>query len=622
MLDLLMPRPRASVDTYGGAWYSNRVKSLAGVTVDEEIALTYAALWCAARVICEAESSLAFPVYERDPDNVDRREAYEHPVYDLLSRSPNALMAAMPFRYGRTQHQFCFGNGFAEIERDSLNRPVALWPIHPGRVKAPVAGDTTETGQPVAPEDYLVRNNNGGYVRIEAQDMLHVPGCFPEDGRWGKGVVAYHREHIGAGLGADRVAATQFGSGNVPRVLIRDSRLSNKDQRREFRREWKEIHGSPDSAEVAIVWGADASVTPLSFSSQDSQFLESRRFSKEEIATIARVPLHMLKARGNDARNNVEQLGIEFVVYDLILWLRGWEGECNLKLFRPQDKGRYFAQHRTEGLIRGDMQARYGVYKTALMIGLLSVNECRRFENLPGIGPDGDQYFCPLNLTTLKAMRAGKVPPSTGGRGLGSDQSGSPAGDDKPDLLEAESRGNGRVAGHLRAIEQSMRAEHRAAMLPVPPTGQQTAAAPVTPVAPAAVRDAGPGPEAARGVALSTLAWLLRKEAAEVQRHLKRPDFPDWLTDHAAAHEAFAAQALAPVCELLQALGASAPAGLRAAELAAESRRILLDAYDTATPAQVQVMLADWPTTRATAIADRWCCAPAGNPDDNAEGDK
>jgi HK97 family phage portal protein len=463
MLDLLMPKPRAAIDSGTGIWYSNRVKSLAGVVVDSEIALTYAALWCAFRVICEAESTLDLPTYERGADG-DRREAPEQPSYDLLNSAPNVLMGAMPFRYGVTLGQVGVGNGFADIERDELNRPMALWPIHPGRVKAPWPGATDERGRPVPPQDYLVRNDDGTYVHVEAQDMLHVPGCFPEDGRWGKGCVTYHREQIGAALGADRVSAVQFGAGNVPRVGVIDPRLKDKEQRREFRREWKEIHGSPDSGEIAILTHPEAKIIPLSINSRDAQFLEGRKFSKEEIATICRVPLHMLKTRSGEPRANVEQMGIEFVIYDLLPWLRAWEAQANLKLFRRADRGRFFVAHRVERLIRGDMQARYNAYKTAIMAGFMTVNEARRLENLPGIGPDGDQYLVPMNMTTLKAMRQGKPPPGqpTGGRGIGSDQSGQP-GDGGGDT---EARGP--AAGQLQALAGSMRAGHRGAMLPAP----------------------------------------------------------------------------------------------------------------------------------------------------------
>jgi hypothetical protein len=41
----------------------------------------------------------------------------------------------------------------------------------------------------------------------------------------------------------------------------------------------------------------------------------------------------------------------------------------------------------------------------------MTVNEVRELENLNPIGPEGDQHFVPLNMTTLEDMSAEPEPP-------------------------------------------------------------------------------------------------------------------------------------------------------------------------------------------------------------------
>src|SRR6185369_13599955 len=138
--------------TFAGPWYSNRSKTRAGVMVDEELALTYGAVWAATRILSEGVSDRDLITYQRDyvdeenGQRENRREAIGTAVYELLRHFPNPQMGSTTFRGGRVMHQVNMGNAFAEIERknpiDPWSEPVALWPIHPGRVKPSRAGDT------------------------------------------------------------------------------------------------------------------------------------------------------------------------------------------------------------------------------------------------------------------------------------------------------------------------------------------------------------------------------------------------------------------------------------------------------------------------------------------------
>ena len=97
------PRRQATVvpadypDDY--TWAVTR-KTQAGIYVNENTALTYAAVWCATRVLCEPAAALPLITYERVDDN-DREEADDYPIYDLLKSSPNEDMEAQPFWEGR-----------------------------------------------------------------------------------------------------------------------------------------------------------------------------------------------------------------------------------------------------------------------------------------------------------------------------------------------------------------------------------------------------------------------------------------------------------------------------------------------------------------------------------------
>ena len=74
------------------------------------------------------------------------------------------------------------------------------------------------------------------------------------------------------------------------------------------------------------------------------------------------------------------------------------------------DDETYFAEHSVSGLLRGDHASRSAYYVSALQNGWMTVNEIRELENLNPIGPEGDQHFVQLNMTTLDKL--GQEPPA------------------------------------------------------------------------------------------------------------------------------------------------------------------------------------------------------------------
>lgn len=418
MLDAIFgPRRKASLpDALDDFWYSGAAagrRTRAGVVVDEDIALTYAAVWRATRILSEATAGLPLLLYRRLA-NGDRELATDHPMFDLAKSMPNPSMGSMAFREGRTVHQINWGNGFAEIERDGRGRISALWPIHPNRVQPVGANDADQRGVRLidAGYAYKVRSEDGTWVAMKPEEVLHIPGAISEDGCWGKGVVAHARESVGFGIGTERHGANQFGSGNLPKVVVMASGLKDKDARRNFREEWREIHGHPDSAEVAIL-PTESKLEKLNFSNEDSQYLGTRAFNKSVIADWYGLPGHMLGTNERPTYASVEVQSIEFVIFSLMPWPKRWEEQLALKLLTPAERREYYFEHSFGGLLRGDIASRMTAYQVALVNGIMTLNEVRRLENLPGIGPAGDEHYVAMNLTTAQRMMEGPPEPAT-----------------------------------------------------------------------------------------------------------------------------------------------------------------------------------------------------------------
>jgi HK97 family phage portal protein len=134
-----------------------------------------------------------------------------------------------------------------------------------------------------------------------------------------------------------------------------------------------------------------------------AQFLESRRFSIEEIARWFRIPPHMIGDLSKSSFSNIEQQSIDFVTHSLRPHLVRWEQELNKKLFTTEDRKKYFISFNIEGLLRGDAQARAGLYQVLFNTSSITPNEIRSKENMNPID-GGDDVFVQMNMQKTKDL--------------------------------------------------------------------------------------------------------------------------------------------------------------------------------------------------------------------------
>jgi len=141
-------------------------------------------------------------------------------------------------------------------------------------------------------------------------------------------------------------------------------------------------------------------VEKLGMSSEDAQFLESRKFQVNDIARYFNVPLHLIQDYERATFSNVEHLAISFVQHTVTPWLVRWEQAINNRLIPLSvSDGNVFAEFLIESLLRGDTATRYAAYATAISSGWMHRNEVRLRENLNPV-PGLDDFLVPLNMGT------------------------------------------------------------------------------------------------------------------------------------------------------------------------------------------------------------------------------
>lgn len=584
MLGLMIPqRAKAGPVTTGGdeGWVGSGIgwggKTKSGVVVSEEIALTNPSVLCATRIYAEGIGGLPLQLFKKV--SADERIKVDLPVADLVQLSPNPTMTATAFWEGMISHQLNWdGGAFAEIERDDRGRVVALWPIHPIRVR-----------RSRDPEyDYEVYNDNGSYVPFYADEILHIPGVIPGDGIWSRGLISYGRETIGGAIGTDRASAAWLASGGQPKGVLKAPTLNDREKRESYRVEWNNIHANPEMnvPTIAILSQGWEYIPIMQANGETNQTATMRAINKADIATLYNLPSYKIPgAEGKETAGTVEQKAIDLIVSSFMPVARKIEEQCWFKLLTIAERKDHYFEHNFTALLRGDTTARYNAYRIAFSIGILTINEIRRLENKPSIGPSGDQHFVPANMTTADRALNGDF---GNGGAMGSDHNGQPA-DNPMDRAEAQHNEWLRSLGTVQLNE----------VKPVPKAITHDVAAP-----PAAAIDYREG---ARIALTDVLGRMLTKESNAAQTAMKgNVDFNQWLREFYSKQEAIVADALKAACWNLGVAGVakwSKPADL-AAWLRARNIEALNRCHNSDTPESAARRLRSWPVERAKELTD------------------
>jgi len=379
---------------------------VAGITVDEDTALTYSAVYLAIKIISETLAALPIHVYTKKPNSNDREIAPNHPLAFLL-KQPNPEMTGFNFMRTLVGHSVLRGNGYAFIGRDRSNRPGELQLITPDRVNKGRSRDTKKI-------IYEINNGTGANDYISDENMFHLPG-MGFDGLVGYSIVALAKRSFALGMAAEEFSAGFYENGaqlgtiiEVPTGITLDE--AGKDMLLDsFDAKHKGVRHHHRTALV----DEGMKVHSMGIPQKDAQFIESRKFSVTDVARWFNIPPHKLKDLEKATFSNIEEQNIDFVQDTMLPWVINAEQTINWKLI-GRNNSRQFVKYNLNGLMRGDSKARAEYYKTRFNMGSLNINEIKAFEGENGIGAVGDKYFMQLNMTTIDKIGEDAPAPAGG----------------------------------------------------------------------------------------------------------------------------------------------------------------------------------------------------------------
>jgi HK97 family phage portal protein len=386
----LLASTLAAVDTAPNAdfWY-RPVSTLAqsGLPVSAEHAMRLSAAFACVKVLAEDVAKVPLLLYRRDGDR--RSRATDHPLYRVLHDAPNRWQTSFGWRETMLAHLAWRGNYYAQKLAGPDGVVRELLPLNPDRVCVKLDDRGRKT--------FEYRQPAGATVQFAEEDVFHVVG-LSLDAICGVSIIDYARETIGIGLAAEAYGARTFANDATPGIVLSHTGNLSKPAQDRLRDSWVERHAGAHNARRPVVLEEGMTATPVSMTSKDSQFLETREFQVPEVCRWFRMAPHKIAHLVGSTFASLEQQNIAHVGDTLQPWYTRIEQAISAQLLGDEED--VYAEFEVKGLLRGDSAARAAYFTARFGIGTMSRNDIRRAENEEPL-PGGDDTYVPLNMARL-----------------------------------------------------------------------------------------------------------------------------------------------------------------------------------------------------------------------------
>lgn len=391
--------PRAAVQSASGGalittpdqlaeYLQSGAVSSSGTVVTADTAMRVAANYACVRILSGLPATLPLDIKEK-VDERTRRDASDTAVARLLQRKPNSWQTPAQFRRMLTAHQKLRGNGYALIVW-SRGEPLALIPMHPDQVECKQLDDLSLT--------YTYRRRDGRTVQLAQREVFHLVG-LTLDGVHGVTPITYARETIGLALAQESAGAAVFKNGPRSSVVLEHPQKLGEEGRANIRASLDEYRAGGDSEGKALILEEGMKIGDLAMTAQDAQWIESRKFSRTDIAMFWGVPPFMIgdTEKSTSWGSGIEQQNQGFLTYTAEDDLTMWEQTIHRDLI-VDPKSKYYARFNRAALVKGDIKTRTAAYNGALQWGWMNPDEVRALEDMnPREDGEGGRYYDPPN---------------------------------------------------------------------------------------------------------------------------------------------------------------------------------------------------------------------------------
>lgn len=348
------------------------------------------------RILTNSFGLIPFGVYRKDGEA--RVQVDDADLNRVLKVRPNDYMS--PFMLRKIVMSNAFWHGFGAVwnRKDSDGRVIA---------RIPLPTDCCTIRKDRNTGTYWYDYNVDGMQKTFANSELSFLYFETYDGIHGRGMLDLAREAISVDAMAQRYNKKFYQNGARLSGIVEVDTDASKETRNRIKQEFKTF-ASDDAFAVAVL-DHSMKFTPLGLSQSDSQFIESRGFTVEEISRFSGVPKHMLQT-GKESYNSNAQQRLNYVTDTLLPFVVQWESEDSYKLISLDlRQNGVYVHGNVEALLRADPATRADFYVKLIEHSVMCPDDARGKEELNPIpGGLGKQFLVSKNLGSLESVLKGE----------------------------------------------------------------------------------------------------------------------------------------------------------------------------------------------------------------------
>lgn len=325
----------------------------------------------------------------------DRVRLVDHPLVDFLEK-PNGWTTRHRWIYALLCDKLVFGDSFWVKAKDNPFAPLALIRVPPQWVD--VEGGLAPSGYRL----HLHTAGSGEAIDVDPDMMVHFRCYNPHNCVRGLSPI----ESLRGILEEDFAAVahrrdTWNNAGRQPMVLRRPATAPRwgPEVAARFNEAFTAAMRSPRAATTPMLED-DMDLQLLSFNAEQSQYVESRQLTREEVATAYHIPLSMAGIAGASATfASVREFRTMLYVDTLGPWIDELETELMLQLVPDfPDTEDVYVEMNVHGLLSGDFGEQITWLEKSIGRPFLTPNEGRSRLNLPRKGGLADELAVPTDV--------------------------------------------------------------------------------------------------------------------------------------------------------------------------------------------------------------------------------
>lgn len=252
-------------------------------------------------------------------------------------------------------------------------------------------------------DKYTINDNNAHiHDTFYEEEIIHIKN-YTRDGKVGISTLTYAATTLSIARTGDTETLNRFeNGGNVRGIVSNDTSVRGfgEYQDKELEKTAVDLDASFRGGKRIVSLPGQAQFSPVSLSSTDMQFLESRKFTVREVCRFFGVhPSFVFDDTSNNYKS-AEMANVAFLANTLNPLLRKIEVELHRKLVPATLCCKRRFQFDRRDLYACDLDSRAKYQAATIASGIYSVNDWRKQENQPPV-PGGDVILVSANLKSI-----------------------------------------------------------------------------------------------------------------------------------------------------------------------------------------------------------------------------